>query len=68
MRLEGTRGGVPRVVAGAPREDTREGLEEVEEGPRDDDVVVDAADARDQHHADAETWRKETQIFTYEQG
>ena len=66
MALEGTRGGVPRVVAGAPWEDAGEGLEEVEEGPRDDDVVVDAADARDQHHAYAETWREETQFTTYE--
>ena len=66
MGLEGTGGRVPRVVAGAPREDTGEGLEEVEEGPRDDDVVVDAADARDQHHAYAETCREDTQIITDE--
>ena len=46
---------VPRVVARAPWEDAREGLEEVVECPRDDDVVVDAADPRDEHHAYAET-------------
>ena len=46
---------VPRVVARAPGKDARERLEEVVERPRDDYVVVDAADPRDQYHAYAET-------------
>ncbi len=44
-RLEGASVRVPPVVTGGPGQRWEEGVEEVVEGPRDDDVVVDAHEA-----------------------
>ena len=46
---------VPCIVARGPGKLGGERLEEVVEGPGDDDVVVDAHQGRDDHHAIADT-------------
>lgn len=46
---------VPRVVAVRPGQHLPHGHEQVVKGPRDDDVVVHAHDAGDDHHAVANT-------------
>ena len=48
-------GGVPRVVAVLPGQFPLEGLADVKEGPGNDDVVVDACDARNDHHTQSHT-------------
>jgi len=50
---------VPLVVARRPRQLWGEGLAEVVQHPRDDEVVVDCNYARHYHHRPANTWRRE---------